>query len=271
MNKIRLAFSPCPNDTFIFDPIVNQRINLEGLTFDYTLHDVETLNKMAFEGKIHMLKVSFFTYVMLRKNLVLLDAGSALGFGNGPLLISRQGIRPEDIPSLKVAIPGEHTTAHLLFTIAAPQPAQKVFLNFADIEDAILNGTVDAGVIIHENRFTYRNKGLHLVMDLGAHYEKMTGQPVPLGGIVVKQNIGYDLINKLNRIMYRSVDFAMKNPEIPMEFVRSHASEMDPVVMKQHIGLYVSPNTLSLGTGGHVAITQMIRMAQQYHLVPPDE
>lgn len=271
MNKISLAFSPCPNDTFIFDPIVNHRIDLEGMKFDYTLHDVETLNNMAIRGTTHMLKVSFFTYVMLRKKLVLLDSGSALGFGNGPILISKIGCRLSDIPELKVAIPGEHTTAHLLFSIAAPQPAKKIFMHFGQIEDAILDGTVDAGVIIHENRFTYQKRGLSPVLDLGTFYENLTKQPIPLGGIVVKKSVGYDTINKLNQILFRSVDFAMKNPEIPMDFVREHAREMDPEVMKQHINLYVNANTLSLGTGGHVAISKMIEVAREHKLIPTVE
>jgi 1,4-dihydroxy-6-naphthoate synthase len=265
---LSLAISPCPNDTFIFDALIHNRINLEGLSFKYTLHDVETLNNMAIAGGIDMIKVSFFTYLLLQQNYVLLDSGSALGRGNGPLLISREAYRLEDLSGLTVAIPGEYTTAHMLFRIAAPVVNKKKCMLFSEIENAILSGTVDAGVIIHENRFTYEQKGLKKILDLGQYWEQLTGLPVPLGGIIVRKGLGYNLINKLNRIMYRSVEYALKHPDEAMPFVREHAQEMDEEVMQKHIGLYVNENTLSLGTGGKVALTKLQQIARERELIP---
>jgi 1,4-dihydroxy-6-naphthoate synthase len=264
---LSLAISPCPNDTFIFDPIINRRIDLEGLHFDHRLRDVETLNTMAMAGGIDMIKVSFFTYLTLQENFVLLDAGSAMGFGSGPLLISKNDYTLEDLPGLTVAIPGQYTTAHMLFRIASPGVKNKEFMIFSDIENAVLTGKVDAGVIIHENRFTYGQRGLKKILDLGAYWEQLTGSPVPLGGIIARKGLGYNVINKLNRIMYNSVDYAMKHPEEAMPFVHEHAQEMDEEVMQKHIRMYVNENTLSLGTGGKVAIAKLQQIALDKGLI----
>ena len=264
---LSLAISPCPNDTFIFEAIIHNRIDLEGLTFNIQMHDVETLNHMAITGGLDIIKVSFFTYLLLQQNFVLLDSGSALGFGNGPMLISKREYTLEDIPNLTVAVPGQYTTAHMLFRIASPGGAKKQFMRFSEIEDAILTDKVDAGVIIHENRFTYEQRGLKKIIDLGNFWEKLTGSPIPLGGIIVRKGLGYDIINKLNRIMFRSVEFAFKHPEVAMPFVKQHAQEMDEEVMKKHIHLYVNENTLSLGTGGKVAIAKLQQIAKEKGLI----
>ncbi|MCX6305864.1 MAG: 1,4-dihydroxy-6-naphthoate synthase [Bacteroidetes bacterium] len=264
---LSLAISPCPNDTFIFDAIIHNRINLEGLKFDCQLHDVETLNNMALNGGIDMLKVSFFTYLLLQQNFVLLDSGSAMGFGNGPLLISKKDYTLEDLPGLTVAIPGQYTTAHMLFRIASPGVKKKEFMMFSEIEDAIITGKVDAGVIIHENRFTYEQRGLKKILDLGQYWEQLTGSPIPLGGIIARKGLGYNVINKLNRIMYRSVEYALKHPAEAMPFVREHAQEMDDEVMQKHIHLYVNENTLSLGTGGKVALAKLQKIARDKGLI----
>lgn len=267
MTNIRLAISPCPNDTFIFDPMVNNRVDMEGIQVSCSFHDVETLNRMAMAGEADMIKVSFYTWLMLRKEYTLLESGSALGHGNGPLLISKENYHPDDIPNLSVAIPGEHTTAHLLFSIAAPPPARKIFMTFSDIEQAILTNRVDAGVIIHENRFTYAQKGLRKMIDLGQFWEELTQAPIPLGGIVVRKDLPEEIAEKLGRIMHRSVAYAFEHPEIPMPFVRQHASEMDPAVMKKHIELYVTANTLSLGDDGHRAISTLTLKALEKGLI----
>jgi 1,4-dihydroxy-6-naphthoate synthase len=266
---LHLAFSPCPNDTFIFDGIVNHRVNLEGLHFRHEMHDVETLNQMALAGEADIIKVSYFTYLLVRNNYLLLDSGSAMGFGNGPLLIGRDTIPVEEVRHLCVALPGPYTTAHMLFRIAVPQVKEKHFMLFSKIEEAVLSEQSDAGVIIHENRFTYQQKGLKLIMDLGKYWEELTHAPIPLGGILVRKSLGYDTINKLNRIMFRSVENAMKHPGAPMPFVREHASEMDESVMQQHIGLYVNENTLSLGTAGRVAIAKLDQIARDRGLLEP--
>ncbi len=264
---LSLAISPCPNDTFIFDAIIHKRIDLEGLSFNIQLHDVETLNHKAIDGGMDVIKVSFFTYLMLQQNFILLDSGSAMGFGNGPLLISKNEYTLDDVPRLCVAIPGQYTTAHMLFRIAAPGASNKKFMLFSEIEDAILTGQVDAGVIIHENRFTYEQRGLKKITDLGSFWEKLTGSPIPLGGIIARKELGYDIINKLNRVMFRSVEYAFKHPEAAMPFVKKHAREMDEEVMKKHIGLYVNANTLSLGTGGRVALAKLQKIATEKGLI----
>jgi 1,4-dihydroxy-6-naphthoate synthase len=264
---LSLAISPCPNDTFIFDAIFHHRIDLEGLKFNFQFHDVETLNHLAMAGSLDVLKVSFFTYLLLQQNYVLLDSGSAMGFGNGPLLISKNEYMLEDLPRLSVAVPGQYTTAHMLFRIAVPKYREKHYMLFSGIEKAILDDSVDAGVIIHENRFTYEQKGLKKIVDLGAYWEKLTGSPIPLGGILARKGLGYDVINKLNRVMYRSVEYALKHPDPAMPFVREHAQEMDEEVIKKHIRLYVNENTLSLGTGGKVAIAKLQHIAREKGLI----
>ncbi len=264
---IRLAFSPCPNDTFVFDAIVNHRIDLEGLHFEYQMHDVETLNKMAMEGAMDMIKVSFHAYLYLQSYYILLDSGSALGSGNGPMLIAKQVYTAEALPDLTVAIPGEYTTANLLMKLAYPEVKKKKIMLFSEIEQAIISGEADAGVIIHENRFTYEKKGLKKIADLGEYWENMMECPIPLGGIIARKGLGYDRINKLNRILFRSVQYAMKHPYDAMPFVRANAQEMDEEVMAQHIGLYVNDYTLSLGTRGRVALTYLLEIARKKGLV----
>jgi 1,4-dihydroxy-6-naphthoate synthase len=267
MTRIRLAFSPCPNDTFVFDAIVNNRIDLEGMHFDYQMHDVETLNHLAMEGGMDVIKVSYHAYLYLQKNFILLDSGSALGAGNGPLLIAKQKYSAAELSGLTVAIPGEYTTAHLLLKLAYPMVKKKVVMVFSEIESAILSGAVDAGVIIHENRFTYESRGLQKIADLGEYWESLMECPIPLGGIIARKGLGYDRINKLNRIMFRSVQYAMKHPYDAMPFVRANAQEMDEDVMASHIKLYVNDYTLSLGTRGRVALTYLMEIARERELI----
>ena len=255
---LSLAFSPCPNDTFIFAALVHGWVDLGGLSFDYKLADVEELNRWAMEGKTDMIKVSFHAWLSLRDRYRLLDSGSAMGFGSGPLLVARCRMPDDRMPDARVALPGEHTTAHLLFRLAYPQVTRKEFVLFSEIEDAVLSGTVDAGVIIHENRFTYKQKGLIKIMDLGEFWESKTVSPIPLGGIVAREELGTEVISKLNRIMRRSVQYAMDHPEEGMDFVREHAQEIDDEVIKKHIALYVNRFTLDLGAEGRRAIQTMI-------------
>lgn len=264
---LTIGISPCPNDTFIFDAIFHQRIDLEGLQFEFRFHDVETLNHKAMSVDLDVIKVSFFTYLLLRQKFELLESGSAMGFGTGPLLISKNEYTNEDLPHLTVAIPGHFTTAHMLFRMFARSVKKKEFMLFSEIEDAILRGEVDAGVIIHENRFTYEKRGLKKIVDLGSHWEKLTGAPIPLGGIVARKGLGADTIKKLNRIMHRSVKFALEHPEVAMPFVKQHAQEMAEDVMKKHIQLYVNENTLKIGTEGKAAIKKLQEIASEMGLL----
>ena len=258
---INLGFSPCPNDTFIFAAMVKGMIDTEGLEFDYRMEDVERLNQLAMNEEMDMVKVSYHAFLHLSPVYRLLDSGSALVFGNGPLIISKKKYSIGDLDNLTVAIPGEYTTAHLLLKIIAPRIHQKKILVFNEIEDAILMDKVDAGVIIHENRFTYERKGLQKIADLGEEYENITHCPTPLGGIIAKKKLGIETLDKLNRVMHRSVAYAMENPGAGMDFVRSNAQEMEDEVMLKHIHLYVNNYTLDLGQDGRKAITRLFEMA----------
>jgi 1,4-dihydroxy-6-naphthoate synthase len=258
MPVINIGFSPCPNDTFIFDAMVHGKIDTEGLEFSYFMKDVETLNHLAMKGGVEMVKVSYHAWLYLMNNYALLDSGSALGSGNGPLLIAKKHYSAEELRGLTIAIPGEYTTAHLLLKLAMPEAGIKKIMIFSRIEDAILNHEADAGVIIHENRFTYEKKGLVKILDLGEYWEGLTHLPIPLGGIIAKKSLGFETIHKLDRIMRRSVEHAMKDPAGAMEFVRCNAQEMDEEVMMKHIRLYVNQFTIGLGNEGKKAIQILV-------------
>ncbi|HEV2481220.1 MAG TPA: 1,4-dihydroxy-6-naphthoate synthase [Puia sp.] len=251
--EFSLGFSPCPNDTFIFDALVGKKIDTEGIDFTVELEDVQTLNRWAMQGKLDISKISYGVLPLLEQ-YELLDAGGALGKGVGPLLIARESLALPEINSCRIAIPGEQTTAHLLFSLAFPEARNKQFMVFSGIEDAVLSGAVDCGVIIHENRFTYQQRGLVKLMDLGEFWEKETGVPIPLGGIVVKRSLGSDLARTINGLIRKSLEYAFERyPELP-EYVKGHAQEMDERVMRQHIDLYVNNYSLSLGEDGERAI-----------------
>jgi 1,4-dihydroxy-6-naphthoate synthase len=264
---IKLGFSPCPNDTFIFAAMVQGMIDTEGFDFDYRLEDVETLNHLAMDGALEMVKVSFHAFLCLTPTYRLLDSGSALGFGNGPLLISRKDFSIHDLDERTVAIPGEYTTANLLLKIIAPAIHRRKIVVFNEIEDAVLKDEADAGVIIHENRFTYERKGLLKIADLGEEYEMLTHRPIPLGGIIAQKQLGTDTLDRLNRILRTSVAFAMENPDKVMNFVRCHAQEMEDDVMMKHIRLYVNNFTLDLGQEGRKAIAQLFEIAYERGII----
>jgi 1,4-dihydroxy-6-naphthoate synthase len=252
--KLTLGFSTCPNDTFIFDAMVHNRIDTEGLEFSVVMTDVEELNNLAFKGNIDITKLSYHAYASLTDLYVLLNSGSALGYKNGPLLISRHKIYPDEVNDLKIAIPGENTTANLLLSIAYPKIKQKKEYLFSLIEEIVLSGEMDAGLIIHENRFTYQKKGLKKIIDLGEYWESETGMPIPLGGIVVNRKLPVTVQQKINRVMRRSVEFAFANPKVSYPFVKQHAQEMEDSVIQNHIELYVNEFTRDLGINGRKAI-----------------
>ena len=254
--KLTLGFSPCPNDTFIFDALVNKKIDTGEFEFDVVLADVETLNQWAMEGKLDITKLSFPAFFKSLTNYTLLNAGSALGKGVGPLLItdSVQEITPEEINQASIALPGANTTANLLFSFAYPDAKDKKFMVFSAIEDALLNKEADLGVIIHENRFTYRQKGLYKVKDLGEYWEQRMELPLPLGGIAINQSVKRSAALKINELIRKSLEFAFKEyPAIP-DYVKQHSQEMSEDVIRQHIDLYVNNYSLDLGDEGRQAI-----------------
>jgi 1,4-dihydroxy-6-naphthoate synthase len=269
--KLTLGFSPCPNDTFIFDALIHHKIDTEGLDFEVFYDDVETLNQKAFRGELDITKLSYHAFAYAADKYILLDAGSALGFGVGPLLISKFEISISDLennPSLKIGIPGKYTTANFLLSLAFPQATNKQELVFSDIENAVLEGRVDLGLIIHENRFTYQDKGLHKVIDLGDFWEKRTGCAIPLGGIVANRNLPMDVQHKINRVLQRSVEFAFANPKSGLEYIRSHAQEMSEDVMYKHIDLYVNKFSVDLGVEGKKAVKLLFDTALEKGIIP---
>jgi 1,4-dihydroxy-6-naphthoate synthase len=271
--NLTLAFSPCPNDCFMFDAIVNRRIDLEGLEFDVRLADVEALNKAAFAGDVDVTKLSYHAYAYCARDYVLLDAGSALGRNCGPLLISKRVVAEEEAASgsLNIAIPGKYTTANFLLGLAFPAAWNKTELLFSDIEGAVLDGRVDAGLIIHENRFTYAARGLKKIVDLGEFWEAETGAPIPLGGIVVRRSLPDAIKQSVNRVVRRSVEYAFAHRTASLPFVREHAQEMSEAVMYQHIDLYVNDYSVDLGPEGRRAVELLFDKARALGVIPPTE
>jgi 1,4-dihydroxy-6-naphthoate synthase len=260
---LTLGFSPCPNDTFIFDAMIHGKIDTEGLDFEVIMEDVEALNQRAFRKELAITKLSYHAFAYLTQEYALLESGSALGEGVGPLLIAKNLDVLERINTASIAIPGKYTTANFLCSLAFPEAQNKKELVFNDIEDAILRGAVDAGVIIHENRFTYQNKGLVKLVDLGEYWEKTTKMPIPLGGIVVKRDLPKAVQKKIQRILHRSVAFAFENPASSKKFVAQHAQEMEEKVRQQHIDLYVNDYSKGLGKVGRAAVKYMFNTAYQ--------
>ncbi len=260
--KLTLGFSPCPNDTFIFDALVNKKIDTEGLEFEAILEDVETLNQWALQDKLDITKLSFPAFFQSLDNYILLDSGSALGKGVGPLLISKTEVRDQkwEVKENTIALPGINTTANLLFSFAYPEAQHKKFMIFSAIENAVLTGETDLGVIIHENRFTYQQKGLHKVVDLGEYWEEKMQAPIPLGGIAINQSVKNSTAIKVNELIRKSLDYAFQHYPFVSDYVKQHSQEMSEEVMRQHIDLYVNNYSLSLGQEGRKAIETLFQV-----------
>ncbi len=285
--KLTLGFSPCPNDTFIFDALIHHKIDTEGLEFEVFFDDVETLNQRAFRAEQDITKLSFHAFAYVTDKYVLLNSGSALGFGVGPLVISREqsalSFKPSALSSqlsamktrnadfisnLKIGIPGKYTTANFLFSLAFPEAKNKIQMLFTEIEHKLVDGEIDLGLIIHENRFTYQKKGLHKVIDLGEFWENLTGCAIPLGGIVIRRDLPLGIKQKFDRVLKRSVEFAFENPKSGINFIKQHAQEMDEEVMYNHIELYVNKYSVELGEEGRKAVEVLFDMALEKGILP---
>jgi 1,4-dihydroxy-6-naphthoate synthase len=292
--KLTLGFSPCPNDTFIFDALIHHKIDTEELEFEVFYDDVETLNQKAFRGELDITKLSYHAFAYVVDKYVLLDAGSALGFGVGPMLIYKgdlkrfaddshkqefvggegSGANFDLMPAIsgsRIGIPGKYTTANFLLGLYLPNAANKIEMTFSGIEGAVLNDEIDFGLIIHENRFTYQDKGLKKLVDLGDYWEKLTGCAIPLGGIVANRNLPSDVQHKINRILRKSVEFAFANPKSGLDFIRQHAQEMSEEVMYKHIELYVNKYSVDLGEEGRKAIRLLFDTALDKGIIPAIE
>jgi len=262
--KLSLGFSPCPNDTFIFDALVNKKIDTKGLDFEVHLEDVQTLNNFALENRLDFSKISYGVLPLLLNTHTLLNSGGAMGNGVGPLLISKNNtITENQVNDLRIAIPGKNTTAYLLFSYCYPHAKNISFYVFNEIEAAVLSGEVDAGVIIHENRFTYAQKGLYKITDLGAEWETKTKSPIVLGGIVASNRISKSIMQQVDQLIAKSVAYAFDNYPIISEYVSCHAQEMSETVMRQHIDLYVNDFSKDMGETGKNAIETLVHIYQQ--------
>ncbi len=270
MQPLSLGFSPCPNDTFMFEALVNGRLG-SALEFRTVIHDVEKLNRLAREGALDITKISFSNYPAISTNYALLTTGAALGVGCGPLLVSKNEIKLGEVRDRKIAIPGRFTTANLLLGIFFPDAKRKTEMLFSSIEDAVLNEQADAGLLIHENRFTYASRGLRKIADLGEIWEKATGSPLPLGGIAVRRSLPPGIQEEINSLLGESIRYAREHSPGVLPYVRQHAREMDEEVIRQHIALYVNNFSLDLGMEGQRAVALLLRKGFEFGLLPPAE
>ena len=266
MEKISLGFSPCPNDTFIFYALVHKKLKMD-IGFSEILRDVETLNRMAFHCKLDVTKASFHAFGFLREDYCLLHSGSALGRGCGPLIVAKKKMQYSELPQKSIAIPGKMTTAYLLLQLFNPEIKNIVEMPFDRIMNAVSLGTVDAGLIIHESRFTYPSYNLVKLADLGEWWEEETGLPIPLGGIFAKRKLGAATIRKIDSLIKKSIEYAHRNPEEAREYIKINAQELEDDVIDQHIRLYVNDYTLEIGDGA-AAVEKLFKTAGELHLIP---
>jgi 1,4-dihydroxy-6-naphthoate synthase len=268
--ELTLGYSPCPNDTFIFHALVKGVVEAEGMRFTERLEDVETLNRLAAAAELDVTKISYGAAPGLLRDYVLLRSGGALGRGCGPLIVAREPFTREALAGKRIAIPGRNTTANLLLRLYAPDAAPGIELVYSDIMPAVERGEVDAGLIIHESRFTYPQHGLVKVVDLGEWWEQTTGLPIPLGGIMARRALGDEAIRRVDDAIRRSVEHAFAHPDDSRDYVRAHAQEMDDAVAKQHIDLYVNRHSVDVGDEGERAIRELFERAAQAGIIPAD-
>jgi 1,4-dihydroxy-6-naphthoate synthase len=265
---ITLGFSPCPNDTFIFNGLVNGSVRPAGCDVREQLHDVETLNEMAFEEKLDVTKLSFYAWLMVKDRYRLLNSGGALGFGCGPVVISQKPLTQADMEASRIALPGRWTTAHLLFRLWAPRAENRLFVPYDRIFETVQSGRADCGVIIHESRFTYHQQGFRQVIDLGAWWEENSGGPIPLGCIAAHRRIGTDLAEQMDEAIRVSIQSAQADPMAALPYIRNHAQEMTAEVLDAHIRTFVNAFSLDLGDEGRSAVADLESAARETGILP---
>ena len=271
MQQLSLGYSPCPNDTFIFYGLVHGKVPCPGIKFNQQLEDVETLNQLALKKQLDLTKISYHALGHLRENYVLLRSGGALGRGCGPLVIAAQETSMVKLRGKKIAIPGQLTTANLLLQLYSAGYENLLMLPFDKIMAAVEQGLVDAGVIIHESRFTYQQYGLKQILDLGQWWEQESGYPIPLGGILAKRDLGRQLIQQIDTALRQSIEYAYAHPQEPQSYIKQHAQELDNDVINNHIELYVNDFSLDLGEEGVQAVNSLLSRAEKRGLIPPCE
>jgi len=266
--ELSLGFSPCPNDTFIFHALVSSLVAIPGISFRERLEDVETLNRLALAGELEVTKVSCHLLGHIRADYTLLDAGAALGRGCGPLLVAAGNLDPLHLQGKAIAVPGRYTTAALLLRLFAPTLDNIVYMPFHEIMPAVARGDVAAGVIIHESRFTFPDYGLKKLVDLGEWWERDSGHPIPLGGIVARRSLGSEIVRSISGAIRSSIEYAMANPSAAMPYIRAHSQEMSDEVCAAHIGLYVNEFSLDLGAAGRQAVRVLLERAEKAGIIP---
>ena len=268
MKNLSLGYSPCPNDTFIFYALVHGKVDTGNLRFREILEDVETLNQMARSAELDITKISFHAYGHLRETYCLLRSGAALGKGCGPLVVSKKYQQMEELKGRKIAIPGALTTAFLLLQLFDPLFKENVtVMPFHRIIDAVRNDEADAGLIIHESRFTYQDAGLRQVVDLGQWWDNETGLPIPLGGIIAKRELGDELIKKVESGIRKSLEYAFAHSAEPKDYIKKHSQEVQDSVIEKHIGLYVNDYSLDMGDDGLKAVEELFRMSVEKGII----
>ncbi len=279
MKTISLGYSPCPNDTFIFYAMINEKVDTKNLKFNEVLLDVETLNQKALNTELDMTKVSYHAFGHLRNKYCLLRAGGALGRGCGPLVIAKNEYTMDELRGKRISIPGKLTTAFLLLQLYDSsfsnkpsaltfQPSNIVVMPFHHIIEAVANENIDAGLIIHESRFTYPSYGLKKIIDLGVWWEKETGLPIPLGGIIAKHSLGTGLNKKINKILRQSIEYAFRKRAEPMNYIKEHSQELSDDVINQHINLYVNDFSIDVGQDGEKAVKELLSRAEEARIIP---
>ena len=265
---LSLSYSPCPNDTFIFSDIASGKLTVDDVDFDISLHDIDELNKAALEQRYDIIKVSCYNYLHIRNNYNLLDTGAAVGYGNGPLLLSSKVRSLNELKHCRIAFPGNRTTAYLLFQLLGIEIGDQIFISYEEIIPQLKAGLIDCGVIIHESRFTYEQSGLHCICDLGKWWENETGLPIPLGCIVIKNTIDDTLAMNIETLIRRSLSERNLDSARTDQYILDNAQEMDPLVLNNHIELYVNEFTKSLGKAGHQAINVLADRSKSLGLIP---
>jgi 1,4-dihydroxy-6-naphthoate synthase len=268
VQTLTFGYSPCPNDTFMFHGIASGALRLPGVSIAVQLHDIETLNRLALEERLDISKLSFFAWLKARDAYRLLNSGAALGYGCGPIVISKKALARPDIPDCRVALPGEWTTAHLLFRLWAPDAEQRYFTTFERIYDEVASGRADCGVIIHESRFTYERLGFRWIVDLGQWWEEQTGLPIPLGGIAARTALGPEILNAVDGLVAASIERSRQDPQAALPYIRQHAQEMDIEVLERHIATFVNSFSLDLGPVGRQALQALEQRARDSGVLP---
>lgn len=269
MQQLHLGYSPCPNDTFIFYGLIHGKVSCPKVTFIEQLEDVETLNQLALQSQLDLTKISYHALGHLRKDYVLLRSGGALGRGCGPLIVARETTSMTQLRGKKIAIPGQLTTANLLLQLHSEGYEDVLILPFDQIMAAVAEGKVDAGVIIHESRFTYQQHGLKQILDLGQWWEEETGCPIPLGGILAKRTLGPKLIKQIDTALRQSIEYAYAHASEPQAYIKQYAQELDDSVIRNHIDLYVNDFSIDLGDEGIEAVNSLLNRAEERGIIPP--